>query len=63
MITDAQIWLDLYARLSAIRTLTEREVDGTDAATCIADTAEALGVDEDRVRQVYAERTICGIGG
>ena len=63
MITDAQIWLDLYARLSAIRTLTEREVDSTDTATCIADTAEALGVDEDRVRQVYTERTICGIGG
>ena len=63
MITDAQIWHDLYARLSAIRTLTEREVDGTDEATCIADTAEALGVDEDRVRQVYTERTICGIGG
>lgn len=63
MTSDAVIWADLSQRIAAAAEIIGREPDGADVSDRITDTAEALGVDRERVRQVYVERTVCGIGG
>lgn len=63
MTSDAEIWADLSRRLTALAEILGREPDAADIGARITDTAEALGVDRDRVLQVYRERITMAMGG